>query len=96
MGRYKPWKKSKYYELKENLLTNADNFFKGSEMGLKAFKDKLFPLSNPSYYPNYREDEESSESKEERKFDTATGGEDIPKLETKEDAEKRQTRVTKS
>ena len=55
LKKYKPRKDSKYNELKEDLLINAKNFYDGREMIIKAFRDKLFPLSDPSNYPHYTE-----------------------------------------
>ena len=65
LKKYKSRKDSKYKKLKEDLLINAENFYKGREMIVKAFKDKLFPLSDPSNYPQYTEGD-SSESDSEK------------------------------
>ena len=64
--KYNPRKNSRYYELKQNLLVNATDFYDGREMVVKAFKNKLFPLSDPSYCPHYTEDEKSSGSRESK------------------------------
>ena len=77
--KYNPRKNSRYYELKQNLLVNATNFYDGREMVVKAFKNKLFPLSDPSYYPHYTEDEKSSgsrESKESSRSEKPSGSKD--------------------
>ena len=42
-------------QLKEDLLINAKTFYDGREMIIKAFRDKLFPLRDPSNYPHYTE-----------------------------------------
>ena len=53
LEKCKPRKNSKYKKLKEDLLINAKHFYDGREMIIKAFRDKLFPLSDPSNYPHY-------------------------------------------
>ena len=57
---YKPRKDSKYYKLKQDLLINAQNFYDGREMIIKAFKNKIFPVSNPDCYPEYASEEDIS------------------------------------
>ena len=54
---HKPRKDSRYNKLKEDLLINAKHFYDGREMIVKAFKDKLFSLSDPSNYPYYTEND---------------------------------------
>ena len=57
---YKPKKKnSKYYKLKDNLLINAKKFCDGRKMIIEAFKNKIFPLSNPDYYPEYTSEKDT-------------------------------------
>ena len=50
---YKTRKNSKFYKLKQDLLSNAQNFYDGRKMIIEAFKNKIFPLSKPHYYPEY-------------------------------------------
>ena len=50
---YKTKKDSKYNKLKDDLLINAQDFNDGRKMIIEAFKNKIFPLSNPDYYPKY-------------------------------------------
>ena len=57
---YKPRKDSKYYKLKQDYLINAQNFYDGREMIIKAFKNKIFPLSNPDCYLEYVSEEDIS------------------------------------
>ena len=57
---YRPRNNSKYYKLKQDLLINAQNFYDGREMIIEAFKNKIFPLSNPDYYPEYVSEEDIS------------------------------------
>ena len=57
---YRPRKDCKYYKLKQNLLINAQNFCDGREMIIQAFKNKIFPLSKPHYYPEYVSEEDIS------------------------------------
>ena len=60
---YKPRKNSKYYKLKDDLLINAQNFYDERKIIIEAFKNKIFPLSNPDYYPEYvSKDDTSSRS----------------------------------
>ena len=67
LKKYKPRKDSKYNKLKEDLLINAKNFYYGRKMIVKTFKDKLFPLSNPSNYPHYTEsDSQESDTEKDR------------------------------
>ena len=56
---YKPRKDSKYYKLKDDLLINAQNFYDGRKMIIEAFKTKIFPLSNPDYYPEYTSEKDT-------------------------------------
>ena len=37
----------------EKLLINAENFYDEKKTIIEAFKNKIFPLSNPDYYPEY-------------------------------------------
>ena len=60
LEKYKPKENSDYYILKHNLYENIKHLKEGRKMIIKAFKDKLFPLIDPKFYPQYRED--SSES----------------------------------
>ena len=62
LKKYKLRESGVYYQLKEDLLKNTQHLKKGREMVVKAFKDKIFPLSDPKFYPQYAE--ESSESEE--------------------------------
>ena len=58
LKKYRP-REPKYIE-KNNLLFNAQNFYDGREMIIEAFKNKIFPLSNPDYYPEYVSEENIS------------------------------------
>ena len=66
LKNYKPRQDSKYNKLKEDLLINAKKFYDGRRMIIKAFKDKLFPLSDPSNYHHYTE----SDSKKDKVYFT--------------------------
>ena len=52
LERYRP-RNSDFKNDKENLLINAQNFYDGRKMIIRAFQDKIFPLKNPADYPNY-------------------------------------------
>ena len=54
---YNPRKDSKYYKLKQDLLINAPTFYDGRELIIETFKNKIFPLSSPDYYPEYVSEE---------------------------------------
>ena len=47
------------------LLINADNFYKGREMIIEAFKNKIFPMVPTGF----SEDEEPSERRDEEEKD---------------------------
>ena len=64
LEKYKP-KKEPYIEKRRKLLINADNFYKGREMIINAFKNKIFPMVPTGF----SEDEEPSESRDEEKKD---------------------------
>ena len=55
---YKPKKDSKYNKIKDDLLINAKKIYDGRKMIIEAFKNKIFPLSNPDYYPEYVSEED--------------------------------------
>ena len=60
---YRPRNDSKYYKLKRDLLINAQKFYDGRKMIIETVKNKIFPLSNLGYYPEYvSEDDISSKS----------------------------------
>ena len=61
---YRPRKDSKYYKLKQDLLINAQNFYNGREMIVNAFKNKIFLLSKPHYYPEYNSQKLKNEIKQ--------------------------------
>ena len=56
---YKPRKDSKYYKLKDDLLINAKKIYDGRKMIIEAFKNKIFPLSNPDNYPEYTSEKDT-------------------------------------
>ena len=56
---YKLRKDSKYYKFKQDLLINAHNFYDGREMIIKAFENKIFPLSKSYYYPEYTSEKDT-------------------------------------
>ena len=43
---------------KQDLLNNAQNFYKGRKMVINAFKDKIFPFNDPGEYPQYSSEED--------------------------------------
>ena len=53
-------------DTKNNLLTNAENFYDGREIIINGFKNKLFPFYSGNYYEEFKE--ESSESEGEDKI----------------------------
>ena len=65
---YRSRESGRFYILKEDLEKNSKHFKDAREILIKAFKDKLFPLSDPKYYPQYTEEssgsEESSDTEE--------------------------------
>ena len=56
---YKPKKDSKYYKLKDNHLINTKKIYDGRKMIIEGFKNKIFPLSNPDYYPEYTSEKDT-------------------------------------
>ena len=40
-------------------LINAKKNFDGRKMIIEAFKNKIFPLSNPDYYPEYTSEKDT-------------------------------------
>ena len=50
-------KKTKYKENKEKLLINAQNFYDGRDMIIKAFKNKIFPKTPTGFEEDVDEDE---------------------------------------
>ena len=82
MEKCNPRKNSKYEKFKEDLLINAEYFYKGREMIVKAFKDKLFPLSDLSNYPHYIEgDSSESDSRNEELSESEDQMPDISNFE---------------
>ena len=61
LKKYKPRENSVYCQLREDLYENIKHLKKGREMIIKSFMDKLFLLSDPKFYPQYREDSSGSE-----------------------------------
>ena len=53
LKKYKP-KKEPYIEKRRKLLINADNFYKGREMIIDVFKNKIFSMAPTGF----SEDEE--------------------------------------
>ena len=68
LKKYQPRKDSKYKKLKDDLVINAQNVYGGREMIIDTFKDKIFPLNDPSNYPHYPEDEPLKSDSEEDKL----------------------------
>ena len=64
LEKYKP-KKEPYIEKRRKLLINADSFYKGREMIIYAFKNKIFP----TVPTGFTEDEVPSESRDEEEKD---------------------------
>ena len=65
---YKPRKDSKYNKLKEDHFVNAKNLYDVREIIIKAFRDKLFPLSGASNYPHYTESDSQESGGEKDKI----------------------------
>ena len=64
LEKYKP-KEEPYIEKRRKLLINADNFYKGREMIIDAFKNEIFPMVPTGF----SEDQEPSESRDEEEKD---------------------------
>ena len=52
LEKYRP-RTTKFKDDKKDFLINAQNFYDGRKMIIKAFKGKTFPLKNPANYPDY-------------------------------------------
>ena len=65
LKKYRPRTKDNT-DTKNNLLTNADNFYDGREIIINTFKNKLFLFYSGNYYEEIKE--ESSESEGEDKI----------------------------
>ena len=61
LEKYIP-KKEPYIELRQELLINSKNFYDGRKLIIDAFKNKIFPMVPI----DSSEDEESSESEDDR------------------------------
>ena len=61
LKKYKAKKDSKYKKLKDDLVINAQNFYDGREMIIKAFKNKISPFYDSADYPPENISEVSSE-----------------------------------
>ena len=49
LEKYKPKKNSKYVKPREKLLINTQNFYKGRQMIIDAFKNKILPMVHPGF-----------------------------------------------
>ena len=78
LKKYRPRTKDNT-DIKNNLLTNAQNFYDGREMIINAFKKKLFPFYSGNFYEEFKE--ESSESEGEDKIPDISTLEQIAKLD---------------
>ena len=78
LEKYKQ-KKEPYIEKIRKLLINADNFYKGREMIIDAFKHEIFPMVPTGL----SEDEEPSESRDEEEKDGR-----LPTIKEEESLEK--------
>ena len=62
---------NKYFEAKNNILNNVENFQKGTEKIIEGFKNKIFPLYYNEEYEHQmkaqRELEEEEQEEEEQK-----------------------------
>ena len=66
-------------DTKNNLLTNAQNFYDGREMIINVFKNTLFPFYSGNYYEEFKE--ESSESEDEDKVPDISTLEQMARLD---------------
>ena len=55
---YRPRKDSKYYELKQDLVINAQIFYDGREMIIEAFKNKPFPFYSGNLKKNLKKNQQ--------------------------------------
>ena len=56
LERYNPRVNGSYYSLKKEVQNNIKHLKDGRELVINAFTDRIFPLSDPRFYPQYRED----------------------------------------
>ena len=54
----------KYIEAKNNLVNNANNFYKGRKKIIEGFKNKIFPIYYDEHEKFRKEDEEDEEHEE--------------------------------
>ena len=58
LRRYRLNENSHYFQTKEDVLNNAD----GRRLLIDAFRNKIFPLRDPAFYPQYHDDSSSNSS----------------------------------
>ena len=78
LKKYRPRTKDNI-DTKNNLLTNAQNFYDGREMIINVFKNTLFPFYSGNYYEEFKE--ESSESEDEDKIPDISTLEQMARLD---------------
>ena len=61
LKKYSP-KGQKYFETKNKLLNNAENFYKGREKIIEGFKERIFPIKSDD------ETEQQQTSKKQQKM----------------------------
>ena len=64
LKKYKP-KKELYIEKRRKLLINADNFYKGREMIIDAFENKVFPMVPTGFSEDDVDEEELLKKRQE-------------------------------
>ena len=75
LERYRPRPSSNYYLLRESAKNNIEHLKNGRELTINAFRNRIFPLSDPRFYPQNREDESDSDDESDSSND-GNGDED--------------------
>ena len=60
LERYRPRPNSNYCLMKDSVKNNIEHLKNGRKLTINAFKNRIFPLRDSRFYPQYREDESNS------------------------------------
>ena len=60
LRRYRPNENSRYFQIKKDVLNNAVHLRDGRRLLIDAFRNRILPLRDPAFYPQYHDDSSSN------------------------------------
>ena len=65
LRRYRSRENIPYYEIREDVSNIITHLRNGRELLINAFRDRIFPLRDPAFYPQYRDPESDDDESDD-------------------------------